>query len=111
MRSKASAELSRTGRHTLFVDPRCSSEVWLTWDLAGYLVPTATQPLPLITRRTTTPAPGNPLGVKGTGEAGCIGAPPAILNAVYDALRDDGVTSLDLPLTPARVWEAIRSAR
>ena len=80
-------------------------------NLAGYLVPTATQPLPLITRRTTTPAPGNPLGVKGTGEAGCIGAPPAILNAVYDALRDDGVTSLDLPLTPARVWEAIRSAR
>ena len=80
-------------------------------NLAGYLVPTATQPFPLIARRTTTPAPGNPLGVKGTGEAGCIGAPPAILNAVYDALRDDGVTSLDFPLTPARVWTAIRSAR
>ncbi|MXY76409.1 MAG: xanthine dehydrogenase family protein molybdopterin-binding subunit [Acidimicrobiia bacterium] len=80
-------------------------------NLAGYLVPTATQPLPLIARRTTTPAPGNPLGVKGTGEAGCIGAPPAILNAAHDALRDDGVTSLDFPLTPARVWEAIRSAR
>ena len=79
-------------------------------NLAGYLVPTATQPFPLVTRRTTTPAPGNPLGVKGTGEAGCIGAPPAILNAVYDALRDDGVTSLDFPLTPARVWTAIRSA-
>ena len=80
-------------------------------NLAGYLVPTATQPLPLTARRTTTPAPGNPLGVKGTGEAGCIGAPPAILNAVYDALRDEGATSLNFPLTPARVWEAIRSTR
>ncbi|MDE0171187.1 MAG: xanthine dehydrogenase family protein molybdopterin-binding subunit [bacterium] len=80
-------------------------------NLAAYLVPTATQPFPLTIRRTTTPSPGNPLGVKGTGEAGCIGAPPAILNAVYDALREDGVTSLNLPLTPARVWEAIRSAR
>ena len=80
-------------------------------NLAGYLVPTAIEPFPLTIRRTTTPSPGNPLGVKGTGEAGCIGAPPAILNAVYDALREDGVTSLDFPLTPARVWEAIRSAR
>jgi len=78
-------------------------------NLAGYLVPSAIQPFPLTTRRTTTPAPGNPLGVKGTGEAGCIGAPPAILNAVHDALREDGVTSLGFPLTPARVWEAIRS--
>ena len=79
-------------------------------NLAAYLVPTAIQPFPLTIRRTTTPSPGNPLGVKGTGEAGCIGAPPAILNAVYDALREDGVTSLDFPLTPARVWQAIRSA-
>ncbi len=78
-------------------------------NLAGYLIPTATERFPLTLRRTTTPAPGNPLGVKGTGEAGCIGAPPAILNAVYDALREDGVTSLNLPLTPARVWEALRS--
>ena len=80
-------------------------------NLAGYLVPTSTQPLPLTTLRTTTPAPGNPLGVKGTGEAGCIGTPAALLNAVYDALRDDGVTALNFPLTPARVWEAIRTAR
>ncbi len=80
-------------------------------NLAGYLVPTSTQPLPLKTLRTTTPAPGNPLGAKGTGEAGCIGAPAALLNAVHDALRDDGVTAMNFPLTPARVWEAIRAAR
>lgn len=79
-------------------------------NLAGYLVPTAIQPFPLTIRRTTTPAPGNPLGVKGTGEAGCIGAPAAILNAVHDALSEDGVTALDFPLTPSRVWEAIRSS-
>ena len=78
-------------------------------NMTGYLVPTATQPFPLTILRTTTPAPGNPLGVKGTGEAGCIGAPAAILNAVHDALREDGVTALALPLTPARVWAAIRS--
>ena len=79
-------------------------------NLAGYLIPTATQAFPLEVRRTTTPAPGNPLGVKGTGEAGCIGAPAAILNAVYDALRGDGVAALSFPLTPARVWTAIRSS-
>ena len=78
-------------------------------NMAGYLVPTATQLFPLKIQRTTTPAPGNPLGAKGTGEAGCIGTPAAILNAVHDALREDGVTSLSFPLTPARVWEAIRS--
>ena len=83
----------------------------LNANLAGYLVPTATQPFPLTARRTTTPAPGNPLGVKGTGEAGCIGVPPAILNAVYDALQDEGVADLNLPLTPARVWTAMSSAR
>ncbi len=78
-------------------------------NMTGYLVPTATQPFPLTILRTTTPAPGNPLGVKGTGEAGCIGTPAAILNAVHDALREDGVMALSLPLTPARVWAAIRS--
>ena len=80
-------------------------------NLTGYLIPTATQPFPLDIRRTTTPAPGNPLGAKGTGEAGCIGAPAAILNAVHDALREDGVTALSFPLTPARLWTVIRPAR
>jgi carbon-monoxide dehydrogenase large subunit len=83
----------------------------LTSNLMSYLIPTSTQPVPLQSRRLVHPAPSNPLGAKGTGEAGCIGVPPAILNAVHDALREHGVTSISFPLTPARVWEAIRSAR
>ena len=58
-----------------------------------------------------TPSPVNPLGVKGVGEAGTIGATPAIANAVLDALAPLGVTHLDLPLTPERVWRAIPSRR
>lgn len=81
----------------------------LTSNLMTYLIPTSTQPMPLESRRLTSPAPSNPLGAKGAGEAGCIGVPPAILNAVHDALRDHGVTSISFPLTPSRVWEAIHT--
>ena len=52
----------------------------------------------------------NPLGVKGIGEAGSIGAPPAVINAIIDALRDLGVTEIQMPATSARVWEAISLA-
>jgi len=83
----------------------------LTSNLMTYLIPTATQPMPLQTRRLVHPSPTNPLGVKGTGEAGCIGVPPAVLNAIHDALRPLGVVSLDLPLTPPRVWQALEDAR
>jgi carbon-monoxide dehydrogenase large subunit len=82
----------------------------LTTSLMSYLIPSSTQPMPLVSRRLAHPAPSNPLGAKGAGEAGCIGVPPAILNAVHDALRDHGVTSLSFPLTPHRVWEAIAAA-
>jgi aerobic carbon-monoxide dehydrogenase large subunit len=57
------------------------------------------------------PAKTNPLGVKGIGEAGCVGAPPAVMNAVLDALRPLGVKHLDMPTTPHRVWQAIEQAR
>src|SRR5512134_893605 len=57
------------------------------------------------------PAKTNPLGVKGIGEAGCAGAPPAVMNAILDALRPLGVTHLDMPATPRRVWEAIEQGR
>lgn len=54
------------------------------------------------------PSPSNPLGIKGAGEAGTVGALPAVCNAVIDALAPFGVTHLDMPLTPARIWEALR---
>ncbi len=57
------------------------------------------------------PAKTNPLGVKGIGEAGCVGAPPAVMNAILDALRPLGVQHLDMPATPHRVWQAIQVAR
>jgi aerobic carbon-monoxide dehydrogenase large subunit len=57
------------------------------------------------------PAKTNPLGVKGIGEAGCVGAPPAVMNAILDALRPCGVKHLDMPATPRRVWEALQRAR
>jgi aerobic carbon-monoxide dehydrogenase large subunit len=59
---------------------------------------------------TVTPSPNNPLGAKGIAESGTIGAPPAVQNAVIDALAHLGVRHLDMPLTPQRVWEAIRDA-
>jgi aerobic carbon-monoxide dehydrogenase large subunit len=57
------------------------------------------------------PAKTNPLGVKGIGEAGTIAAPPTVVNAVLDALHDLGVHHLDMPLTPARIWEAVNAAK
>jgi carbon-monoxide dehydrogenase large subunit len=60
---------------------------------------------------TVTPSPSNPMGIKGVGEAGTIGATPAIANAVIDALSPFGVRHLDLPLTPEKVWRAIAQAR
>ena len=53
------------------------------------------------------PTPTNALGAKGVGEAGCSGSLPALVNATIDALRPLGITHLDMPLTPARLWAAI----
>jgi carbon-monoxide dehydrogenase large subunit len=53
----------------------------------------------------------NPLGVKGCGEAGAIGSPPTIINAIVDALSEYGVTHIDMPATPYRVWSAIQGAK
>jgi carbon-monoxide dehydrogenase large subunit len=55
-----------------------------------------------------TPCTHNPLGVKGCGEAGAIGAPVAVMNAVIDALAPLGITDLTMPATPEKVWRAIR---
>jgi carbon-monoxide dehydrogenase large subunit len=76
-----------------------------------YAMPRAAD-LPMIgvDHSCNTPCTHNPLGVKGCGEAGAIGSPPAFVNAVVDALSDMGVHHIDMPLTPRRVWEAIRQA-
>jgi carbon-monoxide dehydrogenase large subunit len=60
---------------------------------------------------TKTESPMNPLGAKGCGEAGAIASPPALINAIVDALAPLGVTNVDMPATPSRVWQAIQSAR
>ncbi len=57
------------------------------------------------------PASSNPLGVKGAGEAGSVGSPPALINAIIDALSVDGVTHIDMPATPESVWQALSMAR
>jgi carbon-monoxide dehydrogenase large subunit len=82
----------------------------LTSTLMDYSLPRAGDAPPITSERLVHPAPSNPLGVKGSGEAGCIGAPPAIVNAVLDALTPYGVTDLQMPLTPAMVWTALQRA-
>ena len=57
------------------------------------------------------PSASNPLGVKGAGEAGSVGSPPALINAIIDALSVDGVTHIDMPATPETVWQAWRWRR
>jgi len=57
------------------------------------------------------PTKTNPLGVKGCGEAGCVGAMPAVANAIVDALSVLGVRDIAMPATPERVWRAIQDAR
>jgi carbon-monoxide dehydrogenase large subunit len=81
-----------------------------TTTFMDYLVPAAGVGAPLTTAHLCHPAPSNPLGVKGAGEGGCIGMPPAIVNATLDALAPWGVTELQIPLTPDRVWRALRDA-
>jgi carbon-monoxide dehydrogenase large subunit len=60
--------------------------------------------------RTETPSPVNPLGVKGVGEAGTIGATPAIVNAIVDALSPYGVRHIDMPVKPEVVWKILHKA-
>lgn len=83
----------------------------LTAGFPDYVVPKAAQVSAFELAHTVTPSPHNPLGVKGVGEAGTIGATPAVVNAVLDALAPFGVEHLDMPLTPRKVWEAIRSGQ
>lgn len=78
-----------------------------TRNFADYAFPSAADLPGFECLSTVTPSPNNPLGVKGIAESGTIGAPPAVQNAVVDALAHLGVRHLDMPLTPERVWRAI----
>jgi aerobic carbon-monoxide dehydrogenase large subunit len=82
----------------------------LAINLYDYHLPTAFSVPPILSQLRETPSPLNPLGAKGVGEGGSIGAPAAIANAVADALRPLGVRHLDPPFTPARVWAAMRGS-
>jgi carbon-monoxide dehydrogenase large subunit len=81
----------------------------VTGTMVDYLLPSAADLPHFDTGRTETPATSNPLGVKGVGEAGCIASTPAVINAVVDALRPFGVTNIDMPATPERVWRLLQS--
>ncbi|MDQ3769516.1 MAG: molybdopterin-dependent oxidoreductase [Actinomycetota bacterium] len=83
----------------------------VTGTFVDYALPSAAEIPMFETDRTETPSPVNSLGVKGVGEAGTIAASAAVTNAVIDALRPLGVTFMNMPLTPMRVWEAIEEAK
>ncbi|WP_250034374.1 aerobic carbon-monoxide dehydrogenase large subunit [Paractinoplanes maris] len=76
--------------------------------LMDYLIPTALEVPDWETGYTVTPSPHHPIGAKGVGESATVGSPPAIVNAVVDALKPFGVRHADMPLTPSRVWDAMR---
>jgi carbon-monoxide dehydrogenase large subunit len=82
----------------------------LSGALTDYAVPRADDLPPIEFAYNVVPCRTNPLGIKGAGEAGAIGAPPAFVNAVIDALAPFGIAHLDMPLTEERLWQAIRAA-
>jgi carbon-monoxide dehydrogenase large subunit len=83
----------------------------LTGSFMDYTMPRADLFPEFVIGHVCTPCTHNPLGTKGCGEAGAIGSPPAVINAVLDALQALGVKDLDMPATSHRVWEAIQAAK
>jgi carbon-monoxide dehydrogenase large subunit len=93
----------------LFEEARYSIEGQLeTGSFMTYLIPGATELPSFELDRTVTTTPLNPFGAKGVGEAGTIGAPPAIMNALHDALQTED--EIDMPASPERVWQVLRRA-
>jgi carbon-monoxide dehydrogenase large subunit len=76
-----------------------------------YLIPTAWETPSFELYETVTPSPHHPIGCKGVGESATVGSPAAYVNAVIDALAHLGVRNIDMPLTSAKVWSAVRDAR
>ena len=84
-------------------DGNCTSS-----SLMDYLIPTALETPDWETGHTVTPSPHHPIGAKGIGESATVGSPPAIVNAIVDALKPYGIRHADMPLTPSRVWETMQ---
>ncbi|OGA12239.1 MAG: hypothetical protein A3G26_03350 [Betaproteobacteria bacterium RIFCSPLOWO2_12_FULL_65_110] len=83
----------------------------LSGSFADYSMPRADMFPPFLLEVNEVPAPNNPLGVKGAGEGGATGAPPAVINAIVDALREFGVDHIEMPATAEKVWRAIHEGR
>ena len=83
----------------------------LSGSFLDYAIPRADDLPAISVTSRDVPSPTNPLGVKGAGEGGTVGAPGAVIHAILDALAPVGVTHIDMPATPERVWRAIREAR
>jgi carbon-monoxide dehydrogenase large subunit len=79
-------------------------------DFMNYLLPTANEIPNFDTGHTVTPSPHHPIGAKGVGESPTVGSPPAIVNAVVDAMEHGGITHVDMPMTPDVVWESLDEA-
>jgi carbon-monoxide dehydrogenase large subunit len=80
----------------------------LSGELMDYAIPKATMMPWVESDHTVTPSPVNPLGVKGVGEAGTIGASPALVNSVVDALSPLGVRHIDMPMLPEKIWNLLQ---
>ena len=93
--------------HTVF-DPE--SGQLLSGSFMDYALPRASDLPDIAVDLIEVPCATNPLGVKGAGEAGAVGSPPAVMNAILDALAARGITELDMPATPLRIWEALQAA-
>ena len=93
--------------HTAY-DP--SSGQLLSGSFMDYALPRASDLPDIEVDLIEVPCKNNPLGVKGAGEAGAVGSPPAVINAIVDALRGAGVKTIDMPATPERVWKALHAA-
>jgi carbon-monoxide dehydrogenase large subunit len=81
----------------------------LTGSFMDYPMPRAHDLCPIKVEANPVPTKQNPLGVKGAGEAGCVGALPAVANAIVDALAQFGVSHIEMPATPERIWRAMQS--
>jgi aerobic carbon-monoxide dehydrogenase large subunit len=94
--------------HTVY---EAGSGQLLSGSLMDYTLPRANDLPAFDVTLAELPTAANPLGVKGSGQAGCIAAPQTIMNAILDALAPLGIDHLDMPATPERVWRAIHTAR